>query len=353
MSPPNHILGIDTSCDDTACGLVTTEGVILSNIVASQVEEHAPFGGVVPEIAARSHLEALPWVVERALSPLGGEWDEVDAVAVTYGPGLVGSLLAGISYAKGLSLASGKPLIGINHLEAHVFSALISEECPPQPLVALVVSGGHTILALVEDDGGFELLGGTRDDACGEAFDKVAKLLGLGYPGGPAIEKIADQTGEPAKKGECVEFPRPMKDRGELDFSFSGLKTAVVNYVRGLSPPERERGLTAIVRGFQEAAVDVLMIKLRQALLRTKTLGFIVVGGVAANRRLRELAQALAEEMKISHYIPPPELCTDNGAMVAAAAGEKMKKGEFASLDLAAYPNLELGQKPSPALFSR
>lgn len=342
-----YILGIDTSCDDTSVGLVTATGEILSNVVASQLIEHAPFGGVVPEIAARSHLKALPCVTEQALSPLNGDWRRLSAIAVTCGPGLVGSLLAGLSYAKGLSLSLAKPLLAVNHLEAHIGSALLSADCPQLPLVALLVSGGHTSLALVQEEGEYLHLGGTRDDACGEAFDKVAKYLGLAYPGGPVIERVAEGS------GERVEFPRPMSDSADLDFSYSGLKTAVVNYVHKLSPQERERELPAIACGFQESALGVLIIKLEKALRETGAKGFVVVGGVAVNRRLRELARNLAEELGVSYHIPPADLCTDNGVMVAASARHKLERGELAELDLAVYPNLELGQAPEPGFFSR
>jgi N6-L-threonylcarbamoyladenine synthase len=343
----HYLLGIDTSCDDTSVGLVTSNGEILSNVVASQLDQHAPFGGVVPEIAARSHLKALPYVTEQALAPLNGDWRKLSAIAVTCGPGLVGSLLAGLSYAKGLSLSLKKPLLAINHLEAHIASALLSEECPQPPLVALLVSGGHTSLALLQNDGKYLHLGGTRDDACGEAYDKVAKFLGLGYPGGPVVERMAKLSSEPVK------FPQPMSDSADLDFSYSGLKTAVVNYARELSARERERELPAIACGFQESALGVLMIKLEKALRETGVKGFVVVGGVAVNRRLRQLAKELAEKLGVSHYIPPAELCTDNGVMVAACARGKLERGEFAELDLAAYPNLELGQRPDDSLFSR
>ncbi|SFM67248.1 tRNA (adenosine(37)-N6)-threonylcarbamoyltransferase complex transferase subunit TsaD [Thermodesulforhabdus norvegica] len=323
------ILGIESSCDETAAALVEEGRRILSGAVASQIAVHGPFGGVVPELASRKHVEAILVVIEKALKEAGVTVDEVDAIAVTQGPGLVGSLLVGISAAKALSYSLGKPLIGVNHLEAHIHAAFIEDEPIEEPAVCLVVSGGHTALYYMESsDSRPHYLGGTLDDAAGEAFDKVAKLLGLGYPGGVVIDRLS-VSGNP----EAFDFPRAYLGRDSFDFSFSGLKTAVANFVRKFGNPALEGEVPYrvedLVASFQEAVVDVLVDKTTAAAVHHGVKHVIVVGGVAANRRLRERFAEASIEKGWTLHIPPVSLCTDNAVMVAAAGYAVWKRQGF------------------------
>ncbi len=320
------ILGIESSCDETAAGVVTDGRQLLANVVASQAAVHARYGGVVPEVAARHHLEAVVPVVRATLAEAGARPQDLDAIAVTAGPGLAGALLVGVSAAKALAYAWSKPLIAVNHLEGHVYANWLGEETPRLPTVALIVSGGHSELILVEGPGRYRLLGRTRDDAAGEAFDKAARVLGLGFPGGPAIERTARTvTTKPPR------LPRAWLGHS-ADFSFSGLKTAVVNAAR-----EAKAGPAEIAAGFQEAVVDVLVTKTVRAAEAARARSIVLSGGVAANGPLR---QELARRSAVPVWAPPLSLCTDNGAMIAAAAFYRHDAG-LAGFDLdvrAAWP---------------
>ncbi len=329
------VLGIETSCDETAAAVVADGGRILSNVVLSQVPLHAPFRGVVPEVASRAHARWLLPVVERALVEAGLVARDVDAVAVTYRPGLIGALLSGVTAAKTLSLALEIPLVAVDHLAAHIYAALMSTKAAP-PAVALVVSGGHTSLFRLDDPLEPTLLGATLDDAAGEAFDKVAKMLGLEYPGGPSVSAAA--RGRDPRK---VRFPRALLDDESLDFSFSGLKTAVLYHVRGQdgkgrgSLPKEEIG--DVAAGFQEALVDVLVEKCRRALSQTGLRRLLVTGGVAANERLRRRLAERSADWATEIFFPPASLCTDNAAMVAGIGYHMLRAGRTASLDLEAH----------------
>jgi N6-L-threonylcarbamoyladenine synthase len=329
------VLGIDTSCDDTCVAVLRNGKEILSNIVSSQVSLHTLFGGVVPEIASRKHVELIDGIYKQALAEAGLGLDDIDVVAVTQGPGLIGSLLVGLSFAKGLAMAAGKPLIGINHVEAHGMSIFLQEQVA-FPFITLIVSGGHTMILLFEEACTFRVLGSTRDDAAGEAFDKIAKFLHLGYPGGQAIEE-ASRGG----KGDRVPFPRPIMDEPHYDFSFSGLKTAFINYVKKNGLPVDEK--KDVLASFQEAACDVLVYKTLKA---AKTLGvrrIVMGGGVASNGRLREMLAGRARDENISVHIPPPSFCTDNGAMVAVTGSFYAQRGLFSPLDVKAYSRIVFG----------
>ena len=330
------VLGLETSCDETAAAVVDESYVVHSNIIFSQ-QDHAPYGGVVPELASRAHMRALVPVVRQALASAGIGWEEVDGVAATRGPGLVGSLIVGLSLAKGLALARNKPLIGVHHLEAHVFSNLVAAQVEV-PFLTLLVSGGHSELILVRELGSYEVLGRTRDDAAGEAFDKVAKLLGLlpgegAVAGGRLIAELA-ADGDPA----AIDFPRALM--GELDFSFSGLKTSVLHYVRSLSPPARTQQLAHIAASFQEAVVDALVTKTLLALERADVATVCLAGGVAANQRLRQRLRAEVECRGLSFHCPAYDLCTDNAAMVGAVGAFYLSRGVRDGLDVDAAPRL-------------
>lgn len=326
------VLGIETSCDETAAAVVVDAQNVLSSVVSSQVEQHARFGGVVPEIASRAHVELLTPVVARALIEAGISDDHVDAVAATVGPGLVGSLLVGVSAAKALALVWDIPFVAVNHLEAHMYAAFLEEPDLELPLLVLLVSGGHTLLVVMRGHGQYEIVGSTIDDAAGEAFDKVARYLGLGYPGGPAIDRVA-MDGNAA----AVAFPRAMAADG-LDFSFSGLKTAVINHVR--KHPDLDT--IDVAASFQEAVVDVLVTKARRAAREFGAKGVVLAGGVAANSRLRERILDVCEDDGLAAFLPSRAMCTDNAAMVAAAGWWRLQSDGPSPLDTGAHPNLRL-----------
>ncbi|GBD00720.1 tRNA N6-adenosine threonylcarbamoyltransferase [bacterium HR18] len=333
---PKVILGIETSCDDTAAAVVV-EGQLRSSVVASQQALHNRYGGVVPELASRDHQRQIVPVVRQALQEAQLQPADVDAVAVTYGPGLIGSLLVGLSFAKAFALGLGRPLIGVNHLEGHMYSVFLTAPSPPFPYLCLVVSGGHTQLVRVEAGFQHEVLGRTRDDAAGEAFDKVARLLGLGYPGGPEIDRLA-QKGDPA----FIRFPQPRLEG--YDFSFSGLKTAVLYYLNQFSETERNRllrhHLADLCAAFQQAVVDVLIDALRRAVEATGIRHVAIVGGVSANSGLRAAAEALSQTLDFRLYIPPMAYCMDNAAMIAITGYFKAQAGLTSPLTLSAKPTL-------------
>jgi N6-L-threonylcarbamoyladenine synthase len=336
VGPGTLVLGIETSCDETAASLVMGGGDILSSVVSSQIDLHASFGGVVPEIASRAHLDLLNPVIARAIVEAGVDDERIDAVACTIGPGLIGALLVGVSAAKALALAWDVPFVGVNHLEAHLYASLLDDPTIEFPIVVLLVSGGHTLLVEMAEPGAYRLLGQTIDDAAGEAFDKVARFLGLGYPGGPAIERIA-MEGDAA----AIAFPRAMwnaEGDARLDFSFSGLKTSVLNHVRK-HPDVDTADLAA---SFQEAVVDVLVEKARRAAADVGAKGIALGGGVAANGRLREAMLGACAEDGIHGYVPSREMCTDNAAMIAAAGWHRLRLHGPTPLDESAHPNLRL-----------
>jgi N6-L-threonylcarbamoyladenine synthase len=320
------ILGIETSCDETAAAVVTDGTTILSSIVSSQIAVHHPYGGVVPELASRKHIEAIVPVVNQALSTSGVDSRQLDAIAVTRGPGLVGALLVGFCFAKSYAFALDIPWVGINHLEGHICSVFLEAGPPPFPFVALLVSGGHTSIYHVTAHTGFELMGQTRDDAAGEAFDKVAKMLGLGYPGGIVIDRLAGK-GDPGK----IVFPRPFLDKSGFDFSFSGLKTAVRRYIQIHRDNYRQK-IPDIAAGFQEAVVDVLSYKVINAALKKGCDHIALVGGVAANNRLRQKVRNNAALHNLTVHIPSVELCGDNAAMIAAMGYHYLIAGTVSSL---------------------
>jgi N6-L-threonylcarbamoyladenine synthase len=326
------VLGIETSCDDTAAAVVRGGAEILSSVVSSQVDVHAAYGGVVPELAGRAHLELLPVVVADALRLAGIEGRALDAVAATMGPGLIGSLLVGLSGAKALALSWELPFVAVNHLEGHLFAALLEHRDIEWPLAVLLVSGGHTMLVSMEGPGRYRHLGATLDDAAGEAFDKVARFLGLGYPGGPAIEKLA-AAGDP----QAFAFPRSMLDQG-LDFSFSGLKTAVVRAVRA-RPDASDADVAA---SFQAAVVEVLVAKAARAAIEVGAGGICLAGGVAANGPLRAAVEGACAELGVLACLPSRAMCTDNAAMIAAAGAWQLDHVGPSPLDVAADPALAL-----------
>ena len=323
------VLGIETSCDETSAAVMKDGKHLLSNVVSSQIDVHNAFGGVVPEIASRKHTETIVHVIDQAVAASETDPRELDAVAVTQGPGLVGSLMVGISAAKALAFSWEKPLVGVNHLEAHIASAHIENEID-FPFVALIVSGGHTNLYMVGGFLDFELLGSTRDDAAGEAFDKGAKALGLGYPGGVQIDRLS-KNGDP----EAVSFPRPFNNES-FDFSFSGLKTALLNHVRK-NPAETEKDLHDVCAGFQEAIVETLVNKTLNAARKNGVETVVVAGGVACNSRLRRLSEERIEGEGISVFMPSPSLCTDNAAMIAALGHHMYEDDRISSFDISPY----------------
>ncbi len=331
------ILGIESSCDETAAALIDGPRV-LSNVVSSQ-EVHGTWGGVVPELASREHLRVLHPVVQEALRRGGARIGELDGIAATRGPGLLGSLLVGFHFAKGLALARGLPFLGVNHMEGHIFANFSDDEAPPLPTLVLVVSGGHSQLVLMEEPRRYRIVGETLDDAAGEAFDKVAQLLGLGYPGGPAISREA-AGGDPG----FVRFPRALKGREGFDFSFSGLKTAVLHHLRAQDEEYRRHNLASLCASFQEAVVEVLAEQALRAAERFGARCLVLAGGVAANGRLREKLAADCAGRELPLRLPELELCTDNAVMIARAAHGRLLRGERSELMLDATPRLRLDE---------
>jgi N6-L-threonylcarbamoyladenine synthase len=321
------VLAIESSCDETAAAVVRDGRFLLSNVISSQIDVHSKYGGVVPEIASRKHIEAIAPVIMQSLDDAGVGLDRIGGIAVTRGPGLIGSLLVGLSVAKAMAFARGIPFVGVNHLEGHIASVFLSKAGPEFPFIALVVSGGHTSIYLVESFQCFKILGQTRDDAAGEAFDKAAKLLGIGYPGGVVIDRLA-KKGDP----DHIRFPRSMKE--SMDFSFSGLKTSLLTYTKKRQSPILENELPDIVAGYQEAIVEVLVDKTMRAAKDRGIERIAVVGGVAANSRLRNKFQEECAKSGIGIFIPPSVLCTDNAAMIAVIGDYLLECGKRDTLDL-------------------
>ena len=330
------VLGIETSCDETGVAVVDDDAVLV-NLIASQVRLHERFGGVVPELASREHVQALTPLLDEALAVAGVGFGDLDGVAVTAGPGLVGALLVGIAAAKSVALATSAPLIGVNHLEGHILANAVEHGTELAPAVCLVVSGGHTMLVHMPEPHRYEILGQTVDDAAGEAFDKVARFLGLGFPGGPAIDKLA-REGDP----NAIRFPRAMADSGDYDFSLSGLKTAVLRHVKAEREAGREVDPADLAASFQEAIVDVQVSKTLRAAADRGVETILLGGGVVANSRLRERIDKAGAEAGLRVLIPSMDLCTDNGAMIALAGSWRLKRGEHSSLDIGADPSMEL-----------
>lgn len=340
MEKDVYILAIESSCDETAAAVVKNGREVLSNVISSQIEIHKLYGGVVPEIASRKHIEKINQVTEEALAQAGMTLEDVTAVAVTYGPGLVGALLVGVAFAKAAAFAKNKPLIGVHHIEGHISANYIQNKQLKPPFACLVVSGGHTHLVAVKDYGEYEIIGRTRDDAAGEAFDKVARAIGLGYPGGPKIDKLAKE-GNP----QAIVFPRAKIENAEYDFSFSGLKSAVLNYLNSCEMKGIEVNKADVAASFQRAVIDVLV---EHALHAVQEYGFqklAIAGGVASNSALRERFLVECQKRDIQFYYPSPILCTDNAAMIGAAAYYDYQKGRLSGFDLNAVPNLKLGER--------
>lgn len=341
MNEDVKILAIESSCDETSAAVVVNGRKVLSNIISSQIDIHTKFGGVVPEIASRKHVEVIAMVVQQALDEAGVKLDDIDAVGVTYGPGLVGALLVGMQYAKSLAYAIKKPLIGVNHIEGHISANFIQYNDLKPPFVCLVVSGGHTFIVYMKDYGEFEVLGQTRDDAAGEAYDKVARAIGLGYPGGPKIDKIAKEGDE-----DSIKFPRAnFHDNDSLDFSFSGLKSAVLNYLNKKQMKGEEINRADVAASFQKAAVSFLVDNAIKACKIKGVHKIAVAGGVAANTYLRKTLIREGQLNGINVLFPEFTLCTDNAAMIGSAAYFEYRKGNLSNLTLNAVPNLKLGQR--------
>ncbi|WP_294405475.1 tRNA (adenosine(37)-N6)-threonylcarbamoyltransferase complex transferase subunit TsaD [uncultured Clostridium sp.] len=333
------ILSIESSCDETSAAVVVNGREVLSNVIASQIDTHKKYGGVVPEVASRMHIEVVDSVVKAALDEAGVKLEDVDAIGVTYGPGLVGALLVGLQYAKGLALGANKPLIPVNHIQGHICANFIQHKDLKPPFVSLVVSGGHTFIVHVKSYRDFEVIGQTRDDAAGEAYDKVARALGLGYPGGPKIDKLAKEGNENA-----IDFPRAKFHDDTLDFSFSGVKSAVLNYLNKAKMKDQEVNKADIAASFQKAIVDVLKNNVFLTCERRNLKKIAVAGGVASNSCLRETLIKEGAERGIEILFPEPILCTDNAAMIGSAAYFKLMDGAGSDLDINAKPNLKLAE---------
>jgi N6-L-threonylcarbamoyladenine synthase len=342
------ILGIESSCDETAAAVIEDGVKVRSNIIASQIATHRKYGGVVPELASREHLEKISDVVNDALSEAGVTFHDIDGIAVTQGPGLVGSLLVGVNYAKGVAFATNKPFVGVNHIEGHVYSVAFEYPPPEYPALALIVSGGHTNLFLIPEAEKYKLVGRTRDDAAGEAFDKVSKLIGLGYPGGPVIDRLAQRGNKRAIIFPLAEIKSKETGALSLDFSFSGLKTAVLRHVRenniepGADPTNPPDQILDLCASFQNAVVRALVRSLRKAAEQYHPKTIILAGGVACNSELRATVKHLADELNVPAYIPSPIFTTDNAAMIAAAGYPKLLRGECASWEMSADVSLRL-----------
>lgn len=334
------ILAIESSCDETAAAVVVNGRDVRSNIISSQIALHTLYGGVVPEIASRKHIEKINQVIKEAMEEAEADWDDIDAIGVTYGPGLVGALLVGVAEAKAISYARNIPLVGVHHIEGHISANYIENKELEPPFLCLVVSGGHTHLVKVADYGSYEILGRTRDDAAGEAFDKVARAIGLGYPGGPKIEKVSHE-GNP----HAIEFPRPKIADDAYDFSFSGLKSAVLNYLNSAQMKNEEIVQADVAASFQKAVIDVLVGNAMHAIDEYHMDKFAIAGGVASNGTLRQAMEKACEQKGVTFYHPSPILCTDNAAMIGAAAYYEYKAGVRSGLDLNAVPNLKLGER--------
>lgn len=330
-------LAIETSCDETSVAIVEDGRKVLSNVILSQINTHKFFGGVVPEIASREHLEAINYVIKQGFEEAKLNFEDIDIIAVTKGPGLIGALLVGVSSAKAMSLALDKPLIGVNHMQGHICANYLAHEDLQPPFISLVVSGGHTYLVHVNDYTEYEVIGRTKDDAAGESFDKISRALGLGYPGGPAIQKAAEKGNY-----EAVDFPRVMLEKDSYDFSFSGLKTAVLNYLNTQKMAKKEIVVEDIAASFQAAVLDVLVLKSVKLVKEKKLDKFVLSGGVAANKPLRERLEQELSKIKVKLYYPPMDLCTDNAAMIASAGFFNYKKYGQDDLDMDVFPNLEL-----------
>ena len=340
MEKDTLILAIESSCDETAASVVKNGRTILSNVISSQIELHKLYGGVVPEIASRKHIEKINQVIEQALADAGVTLEDLDAVGVTYGPGLVGALLVGVAEAKAISYAKKLPLVGVHHIEGHVSANYIEHPDLEPPFLCLIVSGGHTHLVIVKDYGEFEILGRTRDDAAGEAFDKVAREIGLGYPGGPKIDKLSDE-GNP----EAIEFPKGKIEGAPYDFSFSGVKSAVLNYLNQAKMRGQEVNAADLAASFQKAVIEVLVEHTMQAAKDYQMEKVAVAGGVASNRHLRQAMKDACERNGCLFYHPSPIFCTDNAAMIGVAAYYEYQKGTRHGWDLNAIPNLKLGER--------
>ncbi len=334
------ILAIESSCDETSAAVVKNGRDVLSNVISSQIATHKLYGGVVPEIASRQHIEAIDWVIDAALDEANVKKEDVDAIAVTYGPGLVGALLVGLSEAKALAFALNKPLIPVHHIEGHIAANYIQNKDWEPPFVCEVVSGGHTHLVHIKDYDHFEILGHTRDDAAGEAFDKVARVLGLTYPGGPQIDKLAKEG-----NADAIKFPRVVLENDTYDFSFSGLKSAVLNYINKAQMKGEEIVPADVAASFQQAVVDVLVEKAIGACKELKLNKLALAGGVSANSHLREEMQKACNKEGIKLSVPELVLCTDNAAMIGSAGYYEYVKGNIADMSLNAYPSLKLGER--------
>lgn len=332
-----NIMGIETSCDETSVAIVSNGREVISNVISSQIETHKRFGGVVPEVASRMHLEAINNIVKEALDRANFTFDDIDAIAVTKGPGLVGALLVGISEAKALCYALKKPLVGVNHMKGHICAAYVTHKNLEPPFICLLISGGHTYLIYVKDYNEMEVVGKTMDDACGEAYDKVARSLGLPYPGGPEVEKLAKLGDENA-----IDFPRVMLEKNSYDFSFSGLKTAVLNYLNSKRQKGEEYSREDVCASFQRAVFDVLIAKTDRFLKEKKLKKIVVSGGVSANNTLKGEFEKLAKENGYEVFFPDKILCTDNAGMIASSGYYEYMDGNTETLDLNVFPNLEL-----------
>ncbi|WP_332696763.1 tRNA (adenosine(37)-N6)-threonylcarbamoyltransferase complex transferase subunit TsaD [Halalkalibacter lacteus] len=338
MNENELILAIETSCDETSAAIIENGTVILSNIVASQIESHKRFGGVVPEVASRHHVEQITVIIEQAMEEANVTFADLSAVAVTEGPGLVGALLIGVNAAKAIAFAHDIPLIGVHHIAGHIYANQLISELS-FPLLALVVSGGHTELVYMKEDGDFEIIGETRDDAVGEAYDKVARTLGLPYPGGPHIDRLASEG------QESIAFPRSWLEVDSYDFSFSGLKSAVINKLHNMKQRDEEVKIEDVAASFQASVIDVLVGKTKRAVEQYEVKQLLLAGGVAANKGLRNALEVEFGSSGVELLIPPLSLCTDNAAMIGAAASIKLQRNKFASFNLNGNPGLDLEQQ--------